>query len=345
MTVVALVPAHNEEEAIARTIKSLQMQTHPLDVIIVLADNCTDNTVQIAVSMGAKVLETIGNTDKKAGALNQGLAYCLANYPDVEFILQMDADTELTDRFVERTLRVMEHRADIGGLCSSYIGKDKKADTLVGRFLVWGQRVEFIRYQAGQVTLQVSVLSGTATLFRVKALKDILKNFGDVWNRKYIVEDYCTTKMLQMLGWKAMTHSSFLVHTDVMTDWKSLLKQRIRWQLGTLNVVFRAPEFKNEKLLKREAWRQRYVYLMFFPHILGYGFLSATLALLGFHWIMLAGFMSVALYEAWPARKLGFWSYFLTLMLVPVEVYNFLRYVWMWKSWRLYRKKVPLNEW
>ena len=69
--VVCLVPAHNEEEQIAATIESLLAQTIPVK-IIVSADNCTDRTVEIARSYpGVIVRQTVENSHKKAGALNQ----------------------------------------------------------------------------------------------------------------------------------------------------------------------------------------------------------------------------------------------------------------------------------
>src|ERR1700760_3348425 len=53
--VVAVVPAHNEEQCIAATIKALLGQTRAPDRIVVVADNCTDRTVQIAQSFGRRV--------------------------------------------------------------------------------------------------------------------------------------------------------------------------------------------------------------------------------------------------------------------------------------------------
>ena len=51
--IVVVVPAHNEQESIARTIKALLGQTRQPDRIVVVADNCTDQTVQIASASDA----------------------------------------------------------------------------------------------------------------------------------------------------------------------------------------------------------------------------------------------------------------------------------------------------
>jgi cellulose synthase/poly-beta-1,6-N-acetylglucosamine synthase-like glycosyltransferase len=54
-----IVPAHDEAAGIARTVSSLQQLTWPRDAfrIIVIADNCTDDTAALAAAAGAHVLE------------------------------------------------------------------------------------------------------------------------------------------------------------------------------------------------------------------------------------------------------------------------------------------------
>ena len=62
------MPAHNEAESIAATVCALRAQTRIPDEIIVICDNCTDATAEIASDHGATVWTTSGNTHKKAGA-------------------------------------------------------------------------------------------------------------------------------------------------------------------------------------------------------------------------------------------------------------------------------------
>lgn len=54
-----LIPARNESSVIANLIKSLKCQNYPSDLfdIYVIADNCTDNTKEIAHQQGAIVIE------------------------------------------------------------------------------------------------------------------------------------------------------------------------------------------------------------------------------------------------------------------------------------------------
>src|SRR3954470_1161682 len=73
-SLTALLPAHNEEAGLAAAITSLREQTEPPDEIIVVADNCTDRTEEIARELGVTVFRTHANIHKKAGGLNQALA-------------------------------------------------------------------------------------------------------------------------------------------------------------------------------------------------------------------------------------------------------------------------------
>ncbi len=63
---VAVVPAHNEAARIGATIRSLRDQNRHVDQMIVVCDNCTDETADIATLAGAEVVFTVGNTAKKA---------------------------------------------------------------------------------------------------------------------------------------------------------------------------------------------------------------------------------------------------------------------------------------
>src|SRR5262249_39701497 len=98
--VVALVPAHNEAAAIDATIASLRRQTRPPDRIIVVADNCSDATDDLSLLHGAEVVTTYGNTARKAGALNQALHRILPGLWPGDFVLAMDADSQLTTDWI-----------------------------------------------------------------------------------------------------------------------------------------------------------------------------------------------------------------------------------------------------
>ena len=66
---VAIVAARNEAKVIGQLIESLKLQDYPSDKldIIIIADNCTDNTAQIARENGAIVYERFNDIEKGKG--------------------------------------------------------------------------------------------------------------------------------------------------------------------------------------------------------------------------------------------------------------------------------------
>ena len=89
VTVTVLIPSHNEETILPTTLPALLSQSRRPDRVIVVADNCTDGTVTVAAGTGWRSFETVGNTEKKAGALNQALARIL---PDARRQRRGDGD-------------------------------------------------------------------------------------------------------------------------------------------------------------------------------------------------------------------------------------------------------------
>src|SRR5216684_5961806 len=72
-TVAVLIPAHDEEKGILTTLNDIKPQLRPNDRLLVVADNCTDDTAAIAASGGAEV--TVRSDPSKIGkgyALDSG---------------------------------------------------------------------------------------------------------------------------------------------------------------------------------------------------------------------------------------------------------------------------------
>ena len=104
LRLTALVPAHDEALTIAATLKSLWGQTRPPDRVVVVADNCTDDTAEIARRRGAEVFTTVDNTHKKAGALNQALSEMFDHIDARDVVMVMDADSVIVPEFLETAI-------------------------------------------------------------------------------------------------------------------------------------------------------------------------------------------------------------------------------------------------
>ncbi len=94
---VIVVPAHNEATGIAATVASLRLLDYPSDCfeIVVIADNCTDATAELARGAGVTVIERFDDARKSKGfALADVFPKVLAN-PRVDAIVVIDADTQV----------------------------------------------------------------------------------------------------------------------------------------------------------------------------------------------------------------------------------------------------------
>lgn len=238
VTVTVLIPAHNEEVPLPGTIASLRAQTRPPDRIIVVADNCTDSTVALARRADVEVVESVGNTHKKAGALNQALRLLLPGQGDNDTVMIVDADTRLDEGFLEAAVaRFTDDRAlmAVGGLFYGDAGGG-----MLGQF----QRSEYCRYSRDirRRGGRVFVLSGTSSVFRPAALRTVAESRGssipgtpgDVYDTAALTEDNELTIALKSLGALMISPSQCTVVTELMPSWRALWNQRLRWQRGAL---------------------------------------------------------------------------------------------------------------
>ncbi|MFK4761683.1 glycosyltransferase [Microbacterium sp. ZW T5_45] len=238
VTVTVLIPAHNEEASLPATLASLMEQSTPPNRIVVVADNCTDRTVQVAREHHVDVFESVDNTHKKGGALNQALQDLLPTLGDNDTVMVMDADSQIGDDFLRVAIqRFTDDRAlmAVGGL---FQGEDGQG--LLGQF----QRNEYIRYQReiGRRRGRVFVLTGTASVFRASALRAVAEargsqipgRKGDVYDTFALTEDNELTIALKSLGALTISPAECTVVTELMPNWRMLWAQRLRWQRGAL---------------------------------------------------------------------------------------------------------------
>lgn len=239
---IALIPAHNEEDGIEHTVASLKAQTVALDRIIVMADNCTDSTVERARAAGAEVQETVGNSAKKAGALNQGLRSHLPDLSDGDYVMCMDADGHLAPDFVANALALFATRPDLGGLSGAIVARE------TSNFVETAQAIEYARgtRQMSRANGKVHVLSGACTIFPVQALRriaaargtDLPGEPGTWFMEDSLTEDYELTLAIKKLGYVCTSTRRCRVVTDVMPTFDMLSTQRLRWYRGALESLW-----------------------------------------------------------------------------------------------------------
>lgn len=236
---VAALPAHNEEAGIAAAIQGLQNQTSPPDHIVVIADNCTDRTVEIARAHGAEVFVTTGNTHKKAGALNQFLAQALPHLNEDDLVLVQDADSALDPDFLQIARKNL--RGSIGAVGGVFRGSEG------GGFVGHLQRNEYARYARDVRRLRGKclVVTGTAAVLQVGLLRRIGAarlagelpagdGRGGVYDTSVLTEDNELTFAIRHLGYDVLSPAGCTLVTEIMPTWRELWNQRLRWKRGAV---------------------------------------------------------------------------------------------------------------
>lgn len=226
--VVVLIPAHNEQASIAFTIKAQLNQKRVADRIIVICDNCSDKTYEVASWFPApvEVYRTVDNEHKKSGALN----WAWNQFgQDADLIICLDADTVLPDNAIGDWVNEFRIDPNLGGSSSKFT-------MLGGGILVRLQRAEFAKWTTtGLRRGWTSVLAGTGCAIRNSVLKEVVArdDRDGPWTYNSLVEDFELTYRIRELGYLCKISAAVRAYTDAMRSPHSLWAQRMKWQVGT----------------------------------------------------------------------------------------------------------------
>jgi cellulose synthase/poly-beta-1,6-N-acetylglucosamine synthase-like glycosyltransferase len=102
-TLAVLMPAHNEAAGITKTLRAISGQLRPGDRLLVVADNCSDDTARVA-AQGAEVLERTDSDHRGKGfALDFGIRHLAKRAPEV--VVVVDADCTLAEDALDTLAR------------------------------------------------------------------------------------------------------------------------------------------------------------------------------------------------------------------------------------------------
>lgn len=97
--IAILIPAHNEASGILRTLNSIKKQATEKTRIIVIADNCADDTAKLASDAGVETIERFDEYKKGKGfALDFGIQYLKQSPPEI--VMVFDADCQIADQTI-----------------------------------------------------------------------------------------------------------------------------------------------------------------------------------------------------------------------------------------------------
>jgi cellulose synthase/poly-beta-1,6-N-acetylglucosamine synthase-like glycosyltransferase len=105
VSAVIIVPAHDEEAMIGDTLAQLKGAAGALARILVIADNCSDSTAEVARCAGVEVVERSDALRRGKGfALDHARLHLSPQPPDIVVIV--DADCRIDSQSLERLIRI-----------------------------------------------------------------------------------------------------------------------------------------------------------------------------------------------------------------------------------------------
>ncbi|MGP0024277.1 MAG: glycosyltransferase family 2 protein [Streptosporangiaceae bacterium] len=234
--IAVLVPAHNEQDYIGATIEGIQAQTRPADRIIVVPNNCRDDDQTAAVAAkydGVEVIELHGITGRKAGALNAALDAVLPELAEDDLVVCMDADTVIHRELLENAERHFQDEPGLGAVSSNHL--IKRFGTVIE--LLQAMEYERDRRFIGRRKGRFGCMTGMAAMYRVAALRDVKRAYGEVYDPDNWTEDWKLTIALKHLRWGMVRPQDCLATTVPVSDVRGLFLQRERWARGYIQTL------------------------------------------------------------------------------------------------------------
>lgn len=241
-----LVPAHDESTVIRSTLASILAQLQAGDRLLVVADNCTDDTAQLARAAGAQVVEREDLQRRGKGyALDFGVRH-LAEHPP-EVVIVIDADCQVGEGAIDQLARCC--LASARPVQALYLMRAPAGAGLKVQIAEFAWRVKNLVRPRGWARLGLPCqLMGSGMAFAWRDLAAINLASG------HLVEDLKLGLDLCHAGKPPLFCQAALVESQFPSSDEGLASQRKRWEHGHLGVLLgEAPRLLASSVAQRNA--------------------------------------------------------------------------------------------
>ena len=243
-----VIPAHDEEVGIAETVRSCRAQDYPDDFfhVLVIADNCSDRTAQIASRKGAEVIERSDPVKKTKG---YAIEYLIAKLEQTgrldswDALVVVDADTVVSPDLLSRFSATLDRGFD-WMQCLYLVGNPEaswRTKLMTYAFMLINGVTPLGLTRLGQST----TLNGNGMCFSVRGLRRI------PWKSYGLVEDYEYSWVVRLAGERIAFVPGTCVKAKMLPDGgEAAANQRRRWEFGRSEIKKRmlGPVFRSRKL-------------------------------------------------------------------------------------------------
>ncbi|MFF4910853.1 bifunctional polysaccharide deacetylase/glycosyltransferase family 2 protein [Streptomyces sp. NPDC001260] len=229
--VSVIVPAYNEKECIANTLRSLSRSTHPIEIIVV-DDGSTDGTSEIAReaarSLGMTNVRVVRQENAgKPAALNNGVRSA-----SHDIVVMMDGDTVFEPETVAQLVQPFADPA-VGAVAGN--AKVGNRDTVIG---AW-QHIEYVMgfnldRRMYDLLRCMPTIPGAIGAFR----RDAVLQVGGM-SEDTLAEDTDITIAMHRAGWRVVYQEHARAWTEAPGSLKQLWSQRYRWSYGTMQALWK----------------------------------------------------------------------------------------------------------
>ncbi|MBC2714605.1 MAG: glycosyltransferase [Desulfobacteraceae bacterium] len=225
-----VIPAHNEELFIQRILKSIVEQNYPVELfnIIVVADNCTDNTATIASGENIEVLIRKNTKDYGKG---HAIKYALDNSDNYDYdaLFIIDADSVINknglaslNRQILNGKRIIQCNNAVANPGDSWFTQLMNVARTIGNE---------IQEPAKEKLGLSSHLMGNGMCFK----REIIEKYG--WSAFSVGEDWEYYAIVINEGERIAFAQDVRVFHQESTSLKQATPQRMRWSSGRFAVL------------------------------------------------------------------------------------------------------------
>lgn len=229
-----VVSARNESSVIGNLISSIRNQNYPQELvdIFIIADNCTDNTAEIARSAGAIVYERFNKEQVGKGyALDWMFNIIESEYADrnYEGYIIFDADNVLDPNYIAEMNKVFDNGYRI--ITSYRNSKNYDTNWITAGYSLWFLREAKYLNNARMQLGTSCAISGTGFLVSADVIRE---NNG--WIHHLLTEDIEFTTDSIIHGEKIGYCADAILYDEQPTKFSQSYTQRLRWAKGFYQV-------------------------------------------------------------------------------------------------------------